>query len=274
MPNPQKETLEKQARSSAPGCFVAFSVALLAGLFLLYGKLGRTWRGVAELRVLFKQSPRASGRRSRPVRRHGNRARQECPDCAHQRRNPQEPARTLQARRPQSSPCSTPTASTSTASPLPEVKRRPPPHYIAGRVMILASFDGPHRTRRAPPAATTTPTRSAPAGSATVPIAIETGKGKTRPAASRHGLRRHQLRFWSRTSAKNLAPDRRDHAGHGPTIVGGDARPKPPSAINCGTSKASPPTSTPRPNPCWSASPAFWTKSISASDRAARTWTT
>jgi hypothetical protein len=35
--------------------FLAFSVGLFIGMFFLYGKLGRTWRGVLELRVLFAQ---------------------------------------------------------------------------------------------------------------------------------------------------------------------------------------------------------------------------
>lgn len=39
----------------AAGLFMAFSAALFTGMYFLYGKLGRTWRGVAEIRVLFAQ---------------------------------------------------------------------------------------------------------------------------------------------------------------------------------------------------------------------------
>ncbi|HLX62026.1 MAG TPA: hypothetical protein VKX17_12160 [Planctomycetota bacterium] len=37
------------------GLFATFCAALFTGMFFLYGKLGRTWRGVAEMRVLFAQ---------------------------------------------------------------------------------------------------------------------------------------------------------------------------------------------------------------------------
>ncbi len=37
------------------GLFLAFGAALFTGMYFLYGKLGRTWRGVAEVRVLFTQ---------------------------------------------------------------------------------------------------------------------------------------------------------------------------------------------------------------------------
>ncbi len=38
------------------GLFLAFSLALFTGLYFFYGKLGRSWRGLAELRVLFTQA--------------------------------------------------------------------------------------------------------------------------------------------------------------------------------------------------------------------------
>ena len=38
------------------GLFLAFSGALLTGLYFIYGKLERSWRGVAEMRVLFTKA--------------------------------------------------------------------------------------------------------------------------------------------------------------------------------------------------------------------------
>ncbi len=38
------------------GLFLAFSFALLTGLYFVFGKLGKTWRGVAEIKVLFAKA--------------------------------------------------------------------------------------------------------------------------------------------------------------------------------------------------------------------------